>query len=44
MEWLEKSYQAHKRMMVYIKADQRFDGLRSDPRFKELIRRVGLPE
>jgi tetratricopeptide (TPR) repeat protein len=44
MEWLEKSYQAHERMMTNIKVDVRLDRLRSDRRFKEMIRRVGLPE
>ena len=30
--------------LVNLKAEQRFDGLRTDPRFAELVRRVGLSQ
>lgn len=40
--WLEKSYAQHSNIMSTLKVDPRFDPLRSDPRFQELLRRVGL--
>jgi tetratricopeptide (TPR) repeat protein len=41
-EWLEKSFAAHEVNLVGIKANPAFDGLSSDPRFQDLLRRVGL--
>jgi len=42
--WLEKSVEEHDLMTARLKVDQRFDNLRSDPRFAELVKRVGLPQ
>src|SRR3989475_1527014 len=41
--WLEKSVEQHDLMTGRLKVDQRFDPLRSDPRFAEMVKRVGLP-
>ena len=41
--WLEKAYQERSDLMVYLKVDARLDKLRSDPRFKDLIKRLSLP-
>jgi TolB-like protein/DNA-binding winged helix-turn-helix (wHTH) protein len=41
--WLEKAYQQHHPYLVWIKPGIDFDSLRSDPRFKDLERRMGLP-
>jgi len=42
-EWLEKAYQRRSPWLGALKCDVEFDPLRSDPRFENLIRRVGLP-
>lgn len=42
--WLEKAYSQHAADLVELKVDPDLAGLRSDPRFGELVRRVGLPE
>ena len=42
--WLEKAFQERTLTMVSLKSDQYWDSLRSDPRFAELLRRVGLPQ
>jgi len=42
IEWLEKAYEEHDRNMPYIGSPV-FDLVRSDPRFQDLVRRVGLP-
>ncbi len=41
---LEKAYAAHDVQLQYLKVDAHFDSLRSDPRFVELMRKVGLPQ
>ena len=42
--WLEKAYEERDPQLTYLKAGRRFEPLRQDPRFRELMRRVGLPE
>jgi TolB-like protein/Flp pilus assembly protein TadD len=41
-KWLEEAYKAHDVGLVYLKIDPCLDPLRSDPRFDDLMRRVGL--
>jgi TolB-like protein/DNA-binding winged helix-turn-helix (wHTH) protein/Flp pilus assembly protein TadD len=40
--WLEKAYRQHSPMMAWLQVDQRFDSLRGEPRFQDLVRRVGF--
>ncbi len=42
--WLEKAYQERDPQLTYLKAGRRFEPLREDPRFRQLVRRVGLPD
>jgi serine/threonine protein kinase/TolB-like protein/Tfp pilus assembly protein PilF len=42
-EWLEKGYAGRSDHLTQLKTDPMFDSLRSDQRFADLLRRVGLP-
>ncbi|KKN27287.1 hypothetical protein LCGC14_0866240, partial [marine sediment metagenome] len=44
LEWLEKAYEEHDGNMPYISVDPIFDGLRDNPRFQDLLRRMNLPQ
>jgi len=44
MEYLNKAYDERARAMVNLKNDKYLDFVRDDPRFKELVKRVGIPE
>src|SRR6266404_4019174 len=41
---LEKAYQAHDWFIQRLRVDPFMDPLRDDPRFKDLVRRLGLPQ
>jgi tetratricopeptide (TPR) repeat protein len=42
-EWLDKAFEEHSPDLVGLKTEPRLDPLRSDPRFTQLVSRVGLP-
>jgi len=42
-EWLERAYREHSSWLSYLNVESRLDPLHSDPRFADLVRRVGLP-
>jgi hypothetical protein len=41
-QWLEVAYQQHDAGLKFLKVDPCLDPLRDDPRFAQLMRRVGL--
>ena len=42
-EWLDKAYESRSEMLVWTKIDPMLDPIRTDPRFVDLLQRVGLP-
>jgi len=43
-QWLNTAYQERDRLLLGLKTFFQLDPLRSDPRFAELVRKVGLPQ
>jgi serine/threonine protein kinase/tetratricopeptide (TPR) repeat protein len=44
IHWLEDSYKARVSSLVFITHAPEFESLHGDPRFEDLLRRIGLPE
>ncbi|HEX8137265.1 MAG TPA: winged helix-turn-helix domain-containing protein [Pyrinomonadaceae bacterium] len=42
LDWLRKAYEQRDVWLVWLRVNPRFDALRADPRFAELLRRVNL--
>jgi tetratricopeptide (TPR) repeat protein len=41
-DWMQRAYEDRSAWLVYLKVDPLFDPVRQDPRFADLLRRVGL--
>jgi eukaryotic-like serine/threonine-protein kinase len=44
MRWLEKAYRGRVGLLVYARVDSVWDDLRPDPRFQDLLEKVGIPQ
>jgi hypothetical protein len=43
-QWLERAYQAHDDYLPYLKIEPELESIHSDPRYADLLRRMGLPQ
>ncbi|NDQ55460.1 MAG: protein kinase [Acidipila sp.] len=43
-EWLNTAYQEHEPLVISLRTDFTMDSLRSDPRYAELVRKIGFPQ
>ena len=41
-EWLEKAYEERSPQLIYIRVNTQLDNIRSDPRFKALLKKINL--
>jgi eukaryotic-like serine/threonine-protein kinase len=41
-EWLERAYEERNGFLVFLRVEHAFNPLHSDPRFSDLVRRIGL--
>jgi len=44
MAWLERGFEQRDAKMTFLKVDQKWNNLRGDPRFADLMRRVGFSQ
>ena len=44
LDWLGRGYRQRDPKMTFLKVDRKWNNLRSDPRFADLVRKVGLPQ
>jgi len=44
LAWLQKAYLQHSAALTALKVDPTYDPLRNDPRFQDLLRRLGLAQ
>lgn len=41
--WLEEAYKEHDQWLPFLNVNPEFAALRDDPRFRDLVRRIGIP-
>ena len=44
MTWMERAYEERDPGLITANATPLLDSLRTDPRFQDLLRRIGFPE
>ena len=44
LAWLERGYEQRDPKMTFLKVEPKWNNLRSDPRFQDLLRRVGFSQ
>lgn len=44
MKWLDKAYERRDFRMIMLSVSYEFDSVRNDPRFVDLVKKVGLPQ
>jgi hypothetical protein len=42
LAWLERGYREREPRMVFLKVEPKWNNLRDEPRFQDLLRRVGF--
>ena len=42
--WLEKAYEQRASELIFLKTGREWENLRSDPRYADLLRRIGFPQ
>jgi serine/threonine protein kinase/tetratricopeptide (TPR) repeat protein len=43
-EWLNIAYQEHNTFLIFLRTDSALNSLHSDPRYAELVRKIGFPQ
>ncbi len=44
LAWLQRAYDENDADLVFLKVNPAYDNLHDDRRFKDLLRRIGLPQ
>ena len=44
MSYLERAYDEHHLGLLFIRTAPEFDSIRSSPRFRDLVHRIGFPQ